>query len=70
MNCFGGEFREAYEEEWVGLKNHMLHFITDPLQLPDVPALLKFVCLNVDLWPEYDFHSRRMQKNYGFVSMD
>ena len=54
MNCFGGEFREAHEEELVGLKNHMLHFITDPLQLPDVPALLQFICLNTDLWPEYD----------------
>ena len=31
-NCFGGEFREAHEEEWVGLVNNMLRFIADALK--------------------------------------
>ena len=63
MNCFGGEFREAHEEEWVGLMNHMLHFITDSLQLPDVLAFLQFVHLNVDLWPEYGVPFQEDVKN-------
>ena len=63
VNCFGGEFREAHEGEWVGLMNHMLHFITDLLQLPDVPALLQFVYLNADPWPAYDVPFQEDIKN-------
>ena len=41
--CFGGEFGDAYFQEWVGLINQMLQLITEKLKLPAVLSLLEFI---------------------------
>ena len=50
--CFGGEFRDAYFQEWVGLVNQMLWFITEKLKLPAVSSLLEFIRADPMLYPK------------------
>ena len=50
--CFGGEFRDAYFQEWVGLVNQMLQFIVEKSKLPAVSLLLEFVRADPTLCPK------------------
>ena len=51
-DCFGGEFRDIYFQEWVGLVNQMLWYIAKKLKLPAVSLLLEFVRADPALYPK------------------
>ena len=51
-DCSGGEFRDIYFQEWVGLVNQMLWYITEKLKLPAVSSLLEFIRADPALYPK------------------
>ena len=52
--CFGGQFREIHQQEWVGLINQMLRFLAEEFKVPGVLALLDHVRATPELCPPQD----------------
>ena len=67
-DCFNGEFRDIYFQEWVGLVNQMLWYITEKLKLPAVSSLLEFIQADPALYPKkhQDLHVRSTTVDGGF----
>ena len=76
--CFGGQFWEIHQQEWVSLVNRMLRFFAEEFKVPGVLALFDYVRATPELCPPHNQPSTQdlevlmdlYQEANGFVKHD